>query len=461
MNKLGKAKIAVIHAEFLAWARQEAACIERGESKPYHAVLCDPPYGLEFMGQEWDAPHRLWDKRAGTEDAKLIGTGSIRNAPIFEAGFPYQSWTTEWAKALIPLLHPGALCFIFGGTRTWHRLTCGLEEAGFEVWDTLMWLHGQGFPKAQDVGAMLDKKACRERGEHESNREHTCRRTPEGDSRRGWKSSALKPAWEPVLCVKAQMQGKTYAELALEHGSGALNVEAGRIGVESVPSNQWDDGAKPFGGGAGHPYTPTQRRGRYPANLALECTCETVEEVDEAGGFVTRGSNRVQKFGMGRQEQVPLPSGKVIRHTDPNCPAFMLDEQGGFPLRTDSGGPSRFFYQSKASRSEREAGCENLETVTRHRVNPGGLENEPRWAPTQVKNDHPTVKPIALCRWLAAMLLPPESVKPRRLLVPFCGSGSEMLGAMRVGWDEVVGIEQDAHYADIARARLAFQESDD
>jgi len=413
----------VVCNEFVSWAKAY-------EGEKFHAVLCDPPYGLEFMGQEWDAPYKSRWQDSQTPDKTGRGswfgggTPSSQKRVQYEASAPYQQWTTEWAKALIPLLHPGALCFVFGGTRTWHRLACGLEDAGFQVWDTLMWLHGQGFPKAQDVGQMVEKKLTlgvarrpdRDRGGLTRNRWSGSEEgtlisdtggdvpltTDSGKSWSGHKTAALKPAWEPIICAKAPMQGKTYAELALQHGSGALNVDGGRIG-----------------GVAGRPSSPANPLDRYPANLALGCTCRDATQY----------------------------AGKPIRHTDPNCPAFMLDEQAGKHR-------ARFFYCAKASRSEREAGCEKLETVTRHRVNPGGLENEPRWAPTQVKNDHPTVKPLGLCRWLATLLLPPDSVKPRRLLVPFCGSGSEMIGALQAGWDEIVGVEQDAHYCDIARARM-------
>ncbi|KKL74514.1 hypothetical protein LCGC14_2064150, partial [marine sediment metagenome] len=104
----------LIHAEFVEWANKY-------NGPKFHAVLSDPPYGLKFMGKDWD---RVSAK--------------------------------EWGDAMMPLLYPGAIVFMFGGTRTWHRLATGMEEAGFEMWDTFMWLHGQGFPKAQAIDKLID-----------------------------------------------------------------------------------------------------------------------------------------------------------------------------------------------------------------------------------------------------------------------------------------------------------------
>jgi site-specific DNA-methyltransferase (adenine-specific) len=512
----------MIHnAEFIAWAKEEAARIERGAAERFHACLCDPPYGLEFMGKQWDAPHRTFAKANG--------------GPGLACG--YEQWTTEWAAALIPLLYPGALVFCFGGTRTWHRLACGFEDAGFQIWDTLMWLHGQGFPKAQDISKLIDKANGDERKtvdlvadfardgyrrKTDGSHVHRTSQVPNGDHWSqpvtvpgsaqsapwaGHKTAALKPAWEPVLCLKAPTQGRSYAKLAIEFGSGALNVDAGRIGLTSECNlsslhRQPAVSRVAIGGAKSGDVIPMYKaEGRYPANLALECTCEEVKVVDAPSGDVALGRHTEGKGRRGvfaeycRGDGRTLPKvggGKAIPHTDPDCPCFHLDAQagpqksGGTPPRrfadktrnaygnfageenpngigSSAGNVSRFFYCAKASRSEREAGCNQLPEVLgagkysefegRSLID-GQSQNtgNPRRA---ARNDHSTVKPLALCRWLATLLLPPESVKPRRLLVPFAGTGSEMIGALQAGWDEVVGIEQDAHYCAIARARIA------
>ncbi len=128
--------LGIVKAEFVAWAKAY-------DGSRFHAVLCDPPYGLEFMGKDWD---RVSAK--------------------------------EWGEAMLPLLYPGAIVFMFGSTRTWHKLATGMEEAGFEIWDTLMWLHGQGFPKAQAIDKLIDKAMGNERrivGPNPNNR-------PDGDA---------------------------------------------------------------------------------------------------------------------------------------------------------------------------------------------------------------------------------------------------------------------------------------
>lgn len=119
----------------------------------------------------------------------------------------------------------------------------------------------------------------------------------------------------------------------------------------------------------------------------------------------------------------------------------------------DSGGPSRFFYCAKASRGEREAGLDK-QSLRAPQVDSGSICGGCP-AAAKIRNNHPTVKSIDLNRWLAALLLPPASVPQRRILVPFAGSGSEMIGALLAGWDEITGIEREADYCRIADARLA------
>jgi DNA modification methylase len=435
---------AVYNAEFVAWAKDAAS---RGEK--FHAVLCDPPYGLYFMGKDWDNPSINAD----------LKTGLIHNIPQGRGGKPedrekknnsdFQKQAESWGTALLPLLHPGALVFMFGGTRMWHRLAAGMEDAGFHLWDTLMWLYGQGFPKAQDISKLIDKANGDERSQvigryqppemdkpwnlqnakderivplSASSRNNLDIMAPASDVSAPWsghKTPQLKPAWEPILTFRAPSDGLKYAELALKYGSGCLNVEGGRIGTsKNVPSSvsrttgislsESADGSlrNETGGEDGH----NPNIGRYPANLVLDE--ESAAMLDQQTG------NR--KAGASVTGKEPSP---------PTKNAFGEYDRIPFRGYGDSGGASRFFYVTKASRSERQAGLD-------------------------VKNEHPTVKPIELNRWLASLLLPPDSVKPRRLLVPFSGVGSEMIGALLVGWDEVIGIEMDATYCGLAELRI-------
>jgi DNA modification methylase/site-specific DNA-adenine methylase len=348
-------------------------------------VLCDPPYGLGFMGKDWDSP-----------------------------GGPaaYQAQAKTWGEAMLPLLYPGALVFMFGGTRTWHRLASGMEDAGFEMWDTLMWVHGQGFPKAQDISKMIDRQNGNRRrvtGKQVFGRKKrhsavvTVPSSAESAAWEGYKTPQLKPAWEPVLCFRAPRGVLTYAELALKFGTGALNVDGGRIATgKPITSHRMVKGGHGRGGGIGK---YTRDLGRYPANLILD-----------------------------------------------ESTAPMLDEQSG------ASNASRFFYCAKASSRERNAGLNGFKPQTTDDGRSTAIDNAYQRGKTLRRNNHPTVKPIALCRYLATLLLPPASVAPRRLLVPFSGSGSEMLGALQAGWDEIVGVEQDAKFCRIAEKRIALQQ---
>ncbi len=396
----------------------EFACWARGYDGPrFHAVLSDPPYGLRFMGKDWD--------RVSAKD---------------------------WGEAMMPLLYPGAIVLMFGGTRTWHKLATGMEEAGFEIWDTLMWLHGQGFPKAQAIDKLIDKQMGNERvvvGANPNARpnsdasakvnpagicgsgkgsDHSTQTTKSQSeisvSWSGHKTAALKPAWEPILCFRAPRQGKNYAELALEYGSGALNVDGGRISIRNDEREEINNrSGRGFGtiqcefAGRAEGKFKSHESGRYPANLVLDE--KSAEMLDEQAGEVSKGT-------MG------------ARHTGKHDNlSYGFKEFGRGTGFGDKGGPSRFFYCAKASRSEREQGLSERD------------DGKP-------PNNHPTVKPVVLTEWLATLLLPPDSIKPRRLLVPFSGSGSEMIGAVWAGWDEVVGVEQDAGYSVVAVRRLEY-----
>jgi site-specific DNA-methyltransferase (adenine-specific) len=210
----------------------------------------------------------------------------------------------------------------------------------------------------------------------------------------------------------------TVAANALEHGCGALAIDASRIayaseadraamsaGVEAIRArggvleNSWKNSSDLSGA------NPAHAAGRWPANVLLDEAAAAM--LDEQSGESVSTPVRAH-----------VSTGAIL--------PFSFRTAGGF---SDSGGASRFFYVAKASRSEREAGCEG--------------------------NAHPTVKPIALTTYVARLLLPPPGARPRRLLVPFSGSGSEVIGALLAGWDEVIGIEIDDEYRRIAEARIA------
>lgn len=392
----------LIHADCLdAMRAMEANSID--------AIVTDPPYGLEFMGKGWD-----------------------HGVP----GVPF------WTEAL-RVAKPGAHLVAFGGTRTYHRLACAIEDAGWEVRDCLSWLYGSGFPKSLDVSKAIDKAAGAERevvgtrkdafGDAETSETEDGRnlwgkpstkdvflRSKEGitDAARQWSGwgTALKPAWEPIILARKPLVG-TVAANVLAHGTGAINVDACRIGTATQDDygrspNRADGFRSQSRGDAGdfgmseEPGT-SHSAGRWPANVALD---------EEAAAMLDAQTGERPSTLTGRAE-----AGQ--RHDLPRDNRSATGYHGGIPagrVYADSGGASRFFYTAKASRRERGEG-----------------------------NTHPTVKPLSLMRWLAKLVTPPGGV----ILDPFAGSGTTLLAAQAEGFD-AVGIEREAEYVEIARKRI-------
>lgn len=351
------------------------------DADSFDAMLTDPPYGLEFMGRDWD-----------------------RVVPSVDV----------WRESL-RVLKPGAFALVFGGTRTFHRLAVALEDAGFEMRDTLMWVYGSGFPKSHNL-----------KGEWE-----------------GY-GTALKPAWEPALLVR-KPSPLTFAEGALVHGCGALNIDRCRVETdEHIPS--FGVGKKSVGGIMNvteelrDPYVQHDG-GRWPANVIHDGSPEVVERFP-------RSDARPNTYGATPERSAA--EGYGTRAWNKSGPVY-----------ADTGSAARFFYTAKADTSERDAGLEALpskdaearygsvQDARPHTKNGYEYPRQPR------RNTHPTVKPLALTEYLARLLLPPERDTKRRILTPFAGSGSEMIGALKAGWDETVGIEREPEYVEIARARLA------
>jgi DNA modification methylase len=211
------------------------------------SIVTDPPYGLSFMGKKWD----------------------------------YDVPSVEIWKECLRVLKPGGHLLSFSSARTYHRMTCNVEDAGFEIRDQLMWVYGSGFPKNHNVGKYIHKLktdgCCREvknkgvgntngkffvAGKHLDNREET----PSDNEWEGW-GTALKPAHEPIVLARKPFK-QSVAKNVLEHGTGAINIDGCRVpSDEPITINTFDNGAKPFGDAVGEPYTSRQSEGRFPANF--------------------------------------------------------------------------------------------------------------------------------------------------------------------------------------------------
>lgn len=401
-------------------------------SDTFDGLLCDPPYGFSFMGKVWDY-----------------------DVPRVEV----------WAECL-RVLKPGAPLLAFGGARTYHRLACGIEDAGFELRDCLMWLYGKGFPKSQNVGLAIDKAAGAVRPVTGSRTltgnaavstadkggtygvqvggtgaKKTIETTgPATELAREWDGygTALKPAYEPVCLARKPLAG-TMAENVAAHGVGGLNINGARVGGQVFTQEEWDQkgASRPTGAAFGvhKPSCNPVPEGRWPANLLLD---------EEAGAALDAT--------VAPSKSTPYPDhaaqGAVL--------ALERRTAGGY---ADAGGPSRFFYCAKVSTKEREHGCGELPIrsageVTDREDGTAGLESSHAGAGRTggARNHHPTLKPLALTEYLARLILPPT--RGACLLVPFAGSGSEVIGALRARWPSVFGIEREPDYVTIANARI-------
>jgi site-specific DNA-methyltransferase (adenine-specific) len=363
----------------------------------FDAVLCDPPYHLTQNSRGGSAGK--CSRQPGDGGTTPYGRHRVGTDTSIGKGFMGQTWDggdiafrPETWKAVSRVMKPGAYLMAFGGSRTFHRLAVALEDAGFVLVDTLMWLYGSGFPKSHNVSAKMGHSEAQ---------------------RFAGYGTALKPAYEPILLCRKPGE-KTYAENVLEWGCGALNIDGCRIPAENG----------------------TPGEGRWPANVML----------DEVSAGMLDAQSGIRKSGAMRAGTVRNIGNQYV-YGKVNGPATSRD------IHASEGGASRFFYVSKVSTRERQAGVGSAESRFRHGTTLRGIENADKEG-----NDHPTLKPIDLTRQLATLLLPPEREGGggRRLLAPFAGAGSEMIGALLAGWDEVTGIEQSPRYAELARARIQW-----
>jgi len=368
------------------------------------AVCTDPPYELGFMGRAWD------------------GSGIAYNVALW--------------KHCARVLKPGGHLLAFGGTRTWHRLTCAVEDAGFEIRDTISWLYGSGFPKSLDVSKAIDKAAGAERevvGKYvmpadsgagnagkvirsvtaesmfgiTAGRNGTDITAPATDDARRWAGwgTALKPAHEPIVVARKPLAG-TVAQNVLAHGTGGLNVDGCR--VEGVPDSPGTTPTTANGNGVTHGSMTraayTTPAGRWPSNVVLDEAMAA--ELDRQSGVLTS------------REAIATNPGGVAGYNG----------VGGTSLigYGDTGGASRFFpvfrYEPKAPTHER---------------------------PRDGAAAHPTVKPLDLMRWLVRLVTPPGGV----VLDPFAGSGTTAEACVIEGF-RCIAVEREADYLPLIVTRL-------
>ena len=400
-----------------------------------------------------------------------------------------------WGEVL-RVLKPGAVLMAFGGTRTWHRLAVAIEDAGFRLFDTMMWLYGSGFPKSHNIGKAIDKAAGTERetirvpaarvrnpksiqgghgveggdrpwmqeaidrGYHEVAGDQPI--TPDAATWDGY-GTALKPAWEPILLAR-KPHHTTYAQTAIEHGTACLNIEGCSIASNKPHTiNTWDDGAKPFGNGAGHPFTSRQQSGRWPANILLshlpECKRTGAKKIKAVPGGSSQRNSTLSEEYWGQGGGGFKVGRSTVSHADPDGTETIDVWKcvAGCPVAT-LGDVAHFFYTAKANLAERDRGLKgHLPCLLCGRIDTEYHHMKGKIQPCR-RNPHPTVKPLAICEYLARLIIPPLGYRDdAALLVPYCGSGSEILGALSAGWRNVTGIDIAAEYLNITRLRIDAQ----
>lgn len=468
-------------------------CLEVMKEWPAASVDCivtDPPYGLSFMGKAWDklgdigkTSHGGIASQPGFKGFRLPshnGSSNVRCGKCGKWKWDYperkccceqpvwpnikghqanimQSWHYAWAVEALRVAKPGAMMLAFGGTRTYHRLTCAIEDAGWEIRDCIMYIYGSGFPKSCSISKQLDKAAGVEPidcGPHPNARQtlgtvQICKKNgsgrltrPASDAAKEWEGwgTALKPAYEPILLCMKPLDG-TFAENALKHGVAGLNIDGCRVPSGDIvgASGRW--GMKPEKGWNSNnmpsktsdKYEHTQ--GRWPANLVIDGSEEVVRLFPETKSGALTSAQQVNGGFRGAK----------------NCYGTAKHGADG-DYAASSGSAARFFYVAKASKAERNAGCEGLEAeqrdTTRKQGNPGG-DNPRNRGVHPMQNYHPTVKPLALMKYLVKLV----SREGHVVLDPFAGSGTTGMACEELGRHYIL-IDTEEGCCEISRSRI-------
>lgn len=365
------------------------------EDASVDSVVCDPPYELGFMGKKWDR------------------TGIANDSAM-------------WAEVL-RVLKPGGYLLAFSGTRTYHRMVCAVEDAGFEIRDQIGWAFGSGFPKSHNGP---------------------------------WGGTALKPAWEPVCMARRPFAGTVEANWR-EHGTGALNIDGCRVETDdNLNGGAYSENRKPSAsawvarGGTIHSFTGeqyTQPTGRWPANLLHDGSDEVLAAFPQAPGQLADVSETAPSAKTSRVYGAMARVGELSADSDNEGAVGFKMKPGA--RRLDTGSAARFFWSPKASRADRNEGLHGMPKRQSGMVsNTSGqhITRRDGGAPKPAENHHPTVKPTDLMRYLCRLVTPAGGT----VLDPFMGSGSTLKAAELEGFN-AIGIELDPEYIEIARHRIA------
>lgn len=412
-------------------------CLEHMRTMPDNsvdAIVTDPPYGLSFMGKEWDSfgtdtrqvgDEHFWVPNNPYGRSKVRYGWNQNKSKLRDSMEMFQLAMTPIFEEALRVAKPGAHLLCFGGTRTFHRMACAIEDAGWEIRDCIMWVYGSGFPKSMDVAKAIDKSTgyvgeiIGERivdvgmqGGHmhagrKSQQQQVRSLSDQAKKWDGW-GTCLKPAWEPIIVARKPLDG-TVAHNVLTWGVGALNIDACRVAIgadDDVFAKNPHTHSKGKDSGIYGTYKEQQgnwsgEKGRFPANLVHDGSQMVLDLFPDTG-----------KSSGGGGVKAPGKNGIYGSYSGHEYP-----QQLGMG---DSGSAARFFYCAKASKKERGEG-----------------------------NNHPTVKPIALMKWLVSLVTPEGGV----VLDPFAGSGTTLVACKELGRD-CIGIEREQEYVEIIKRRL-------
>ena len=429
------------------------------------AVVTDPPYGLGFMGKEWDTFDKSQFGRKGSEGANdLKVKKNFEILPRYKTSGLYK-FIFDCFSLIRKSCLAGAPLLSFGGSRTQHRIACAIEDAGWEIRDTLMWVYGSGFPKSLDISKAIEGVRGKQPhgfntagGKEKFDKQGKSFRsdygykwqpsTPEAKLWEGY-GTALKPAYEPIILAMNPLDG-TFANNALKYGVAGLNIDECRV-FHNEPIKETHRTADKFirthAGGNGWRGKPEEQtlaspnpQGRFPANFLHDGSQQVMELFPETKSIRSKRGNGI---GVGYH-------GSDAEY----------DTVRGF---NDSGSAARFFYCAKASKAEREKGLENMPLQKKHTASGNNhVINEicPKhhitfcpcgWRSPAVHNIHPTVKPLALMEYLVKLVKMPEY---NLILDPFMGSGTSLLACIKLGIP-CIGIDSNESSCEIAAKRCS------